>query len=70
MAPLRNITIGVIEPAPGHFVWQLREAKTPNFESWTLIKEAREGKLEWLDAFNDGFDEVLLLAQDGRSGPR
>lgn len=70
MSPLRKISLTVIEPHAGYFQWQLLESSSGAGGDWVELKKAPRSYAEWLDAFNDGFDEVLSFTRDGRVGPR
>lgn len=70
MGPLRQISVTVIEPRVGFFQWQLWEATYAVPAEWVEIKRSARSYAEWLDAFNDGVDEVLSFTRDGRRGPR
>lgn len=70
MSQLRKISLTVIEPSTGFFQWQLLEALPDAADRWTEMRKSARSYGEWLDAFNEGFDEVLCIARDGRVGPR
>jgi hypothetical protein len=69
MNPLRKLSLSVIEPAAGYYYWQLLECSHEQ-EGWKEIRRSPRGYIQWLDAFNEGFDAVLSIAKDGRFGPR
>jgi hypothetical protein len=70
MSQLRKISLTVIEPSAGFFQWQLLEASPDAADRWTEMRKSARAYGEWLDAFNEGFDEVLGITRDGRIGPR
>lgn len=70
MSQLRKISLTVIEPSAGIFQWQLLEASPDAADRWTEMRKSARAYGEWLDAFNEGFDEVLGITRDGRVGPR
>ncbi|RYF55423.1 MAG: hypothetical protein EOO27_21130 [Comamonadaceae bacterium] len=70
MKALRNIAVVVVEPEPGRFFWQLREAEQPTPNGWELVKQSRYSRAAWLEAFNEGVEEVLSITRNVAAGPR
>ncbi|MGJ7543497.1 hypothetical protein [Variovorax sp. LT1R16] len=70
MSQLRKISLTVIEPSAGFFQWQLLESLPDAADRWIEMRKSARAYSEWIDAFNEGFDEVLGMARDGRVGPR
>lgn len=70
MPTFRNIAVTVVHPAPGNFQWRLLETAPSGQGQWTVVSESRIIYSEWLDAFNAGIDEVMVLTTDGRYGPQ
>ncbi len=67
MSTLRNIALTVAEPKPGVYKWRLLEAYPEHPSSWLPLHEATADYREWIDALNEGIDQVMILAIDGQT---
>lgn len=70
MKALRSISLTVVEPKAGWFFWQLLEASPEEGTGWMELQKSARAYREWIEAFNDGIDQVFTLTGDGRYGPR
>jgi hypothetical protein len=71
MSHLRQITVWVDEPEPGHlhFHWVLHES-TEDASVWVDLVSSEQPYETWSAAFEDGCVELFKLAPDDRIGPR
>lgn len=61
-ARLRQLAVTVIEPRENLFQWQILEnlCRDGATDDWYVVKQGSGGRAEWIDAFNDGVDEVFI----------
>ncbi|MDM0085566.1 hypothetical protein QTI17_33765 [Variovorax sp. J31P179] len=68
MSQLRNISVFVDEPVPGHFHWVLHEGSPSSV--WIDIADSEQSYTSWTEAFEAGIVELYRIVQDKRFGPR
>ena len=68
MSQLRNISVFVDEPVPGHFHWVLHEGSPSSV--WIDIADSEQSYTSWTEAFEAGTVALYRMVPDERGGPR
>ena len=69
MTHLRQISVWIDEPDPGHFHWVLHE-RQEDASVWVDLDSSVLSFTGWMEAFDAGCVELFKLVPDQRAGPR